>query len=596
MNPLMKTTNSPIIALAVLGLPHMASGQLAVSAPNTMTPVVFPHVNVVRMDRDRVEAGQTVVVQDGRIMAIGAVGQVPLPNRATVIDGTGRYLLPGLTDSHVHLEGWEGLRPDFGDAPLYLAYGVTTVINLRGTPTFFEWRRRIQAGELIGPTIYTAGEFLIGPRGPTLFRDSGERVVAPNVDTPDHVQSEILRQARQGVDVIKFYGGLPLPAYLKMAEAARAAGLPLVGHGPDNLGFDALLQARQPLAHVHSLLNLYFFPVFSNLRVLLATAGALAVLIVIVAVSATRGLLRGRQDSAPQQSRAVVRLLTVAGGSSLASVLAVWVQTGVFPFDALESTTSFILVVVCAVVVSAQAIALLLLAVRACRDRRTPTSARMPALLAASAGITLACLLAVFWAPVSWRATDSGIESMAKSLREAEVSVVSTLLPFTSGPERMRLASDPAMDHLPPTFRDRWRRIAALPGPSPRVPEFLKKVTRALHQAGVPLTAGTDALGAPLMIPGVSLHYELRLLTDSGLTPYEAIRSATVNPAVFLRKEQDFGTIAVGRRADLLLVERNPLQDLTTLKEPIGVMVRGNWLTHDQLQRMLRTLVARGRQ
>jgi len=128
----------------------------------------------------------------------------------------------------------------------------------------------------------------------------------------------------------------------------------------------------------------------------------------------------------------------------------------------------------------------------------------------------------------------------------------------------------------------------------PRVPEFLKKVARALHRADVPLIAGTDALGAPLMIPGASLHYELRLLTESGLTPYEAIRSATVNPAVFLRKEQEFGTIAIGKHADLLLVEKNPLQDLATLKEPIGVMVRGNWLTRDQMLQMLRAFIASG--
>jgi hypothetical protein len=161
------------------------------------------------MDRERVEAGQSVVVEGDRIAAIGAAQDVVVPAGAIVIDGSGKYLLPGLTDAHVHLESWEGFRPDFGDAPLYLASGVTTVVNLRGTRTFLEWRRRILAGELVAPTIYSAGEFVIGPRGPTLRRNSGELVVGPNVNTPEDVAREVAVQASQGVDLIKYYGGSP---------------------------------------------------------------------------------------------------------------------------------------------------------------------------------------------------------------------------------------------------------------------------------------------------------------------------------------------------------------------------------------------------
>ena len=75
-------------------------------------------------------------------------------------------------------------------------------------------------------------------------------------------------------------------------------------------------------------------------------------------------------------------------------------------------------------------------------------------------------------------------------------------------------------------------RTAGIPGYG--YDQFMKKVTRALHRAGVPLIAGTDAMGLPLVAPGISLHRELELLVESGLTPYEAIRAATVAPAVFL--------------------------------------------------------------
>jgi hypothetical protein len=73
-------------------------------------------------------------------------------------------------------------RPDFGDAPLYLAYGITTVVNLGGAPTQLEWRQRIATGDLLGPTIYTAGPFINEPR----------------VRTPEEVQREVVTQARQG--------------------------------------------------------------------------------------------------------------------------------------------------------------------------------------------------------------------------------------------------------------------------------------------------------------------------------------------------------------------------------------------------------------
>jgi imidazolonepropionase-like amidohydrolase len=82
------------------------------------------------------------------------------------------------------------------------------------------------------------------------------------------------------------------------------------------------------------------------------------------------------------------------------------------------------------------------------------------------------------------------------------------------------------------------------------------------------------------------MHWELQLLQASGLSPYEALHAATVAPANFLRRERDFGTIAAGKRADLLLVQKNPLEDLSTLTEPSGVMARGRWLGSDALRRM----------
>jgi imidazolonepropionase-like amidohydrolase len=106
----------------------------------------------------------------------------------------------------------------------------------------------------------------------------------------------------------------------------------------------------------------------------------------------------------------------------------------------------------------------------------------------------------------------------------------------------------------------------------------------------VQLVVGTDALGAPLITPGSSLHRELALLHDAGLRPYEVLRAATAAPAAFLGKADEFGTIQVGQRADLLLLEQDPLASLATLREPLAVMVRGHWLAREQLDAMLAAL------
>ena len=145
-----------LAAFLLLGTPRTPNGQ----------SVAIAEVTVVPMDREGLVPRQTVVVRGDRIVAVGPSADTPIPPDATVIDGRGRYLLPGLTDGHVHLAGtvFGPGRPEFGDAPLYLAYGVTTVFNLGGTPEHLEWRRRVTAGELPGPTIYTSPPFFNEPR------------------------------------------------------------------------------------------------------------------------------------------------------------------------------------------------------------------------------------------------------------------------------------------------------------------------------------------------------------------------------------------------------------------------------------------------
>jgi hypothetical protein len=553
------------VALAgflLLGVPAVLSAQ----------SVAIVDVTLIPMDRDRTLARQTVVVRGNRIEGVGPTATTPVPDDAVVVDGVGRYLVPGLTDAHVHLAGtvFGPGRAQFGDAPLYLAYGVTTVINLGGTSEHLDWRRRIIAGELLAPTIYTSPPFFNEPR----------------VNSPEEVEREISATATAGYDLLKFREivgrypapttvGLSLTAYQRMNDAARRVGLPLVGHAPVNLGLDAMLDARQQsLAHIGELTRLYFNPVVRHRWSLIA--GGTGLLIVLL-VALTSGLMavikRNRRVPRPQ---ARVRWPTAAlaiGGLVAAACYAAFSPGG----PLFDSTGLRMMFTAAALVITGTTLVL---------------AWRRSVMVIPAVAMTY---WAAVWTPIAWRSSKAGIDHVARSLKSAGIVVQSTLINYDtfSASRRPSLAHDSAIDYLQPSARDRWRRLPEeVTGVQAlnRYPEFTRQVTAALHRAGVPLVAATDALGAPLITPGSSLHRELALLHEAGLTRYEALYAATVAPASFLRKMEEFGTIQVGRRADLLFLEANPLEDLFSLRQPLAVMVRGRWLPREQLEAMLAAL------
>ena len=111
-------------------------------------------------------------------------------------------------------------------------------------------------------------------------------------------------------------------------------------------------------------------------------------------------------------------------------------------------------------------------------------------------------------------------------------------------------------------------------------------IVRQMRDAGVHLLAGTDT-GAPFLFPGSVLHDELALLVSAGLTPMEALQSATKNPADFLGQSQLAGTIERGKFADLLLLDANPLDDIHNTRKISGVIVRGRLLNLRDLDALL---------
>jgi len=117
-------------------------------------------------------------------------------------------------------------------------------------------------------------------------------------------------------------------------------------------------------------------------------------------------------------------------------------------------------------------------------------------------------------------------------------------------------------------------------------------MVKALHDAGAGLLIGTDAT-QPFLYPGFSLQDELAFHRDAGIPVRDVLRAATADAARFLHEEQEFGVIAVGARADLLLLDDDPEGDLETLRTPAGVMAAGRWTDAATLRRRLDDVAAR---
>jgi hypothetical protein len=221
----------------VVGIAIASSGRTA-AAQRPIPDLAIENATVIAMQGERLAPRMTVVIRDGKVAAIGPTGQVTIPRGAVRVPGTGRFLVPGLTDTHVHLEG----QPETW-LPLFLTHGVTTVINLRGGPEHLALARRIRSGELAGPEVFTSGPFLNEPQ----FR------------TVDSVVQEATRQKEAGYDFVKVHGNLSAEAYAALARATRELGIPLIGHAPRNLPFDAVLDHRQIMvAHAEELIYTKF--------------------------------------------------------------------------------------------------------------------------------------------------------------------------------------------------------------------------------------------------------------------------------------------------------------------------------------------------
>jgi imidazolonepropionase-like amidohydrolase len=136
------------------------------------------------------------------------------------------------------------------------------------------------------------------------------------------------------------------------------------------------------------------------------------------------------------------------------------------------------------------------------------------------------------------------------------------------------------------------QRRAALPSPDAGQPviELRRRLIKELYDAGVPVLLGTDSPQV-FSVPGFSIHHEMQVMVDSGLTPFQVLHSGTQAVADFYGAG-DFGTVAAGQRADLVLLNANPLDDVTNFADNAGVMANGRWIPRAEIDARLAEIEA----
>lgn len=164
---------------------------------------------------------------------------------------------------------------------------------------------------------------------------------------------------------------------------------------------------------------------------------------------------------------------------------------------------------------------------------------------------------------------------------------------FLGSGDSATLASRPELRYVPSAWRGNWaQQLSQMRKNAPPLEKRLvtlalrRRILKALQTAGCPIAFGTDS---PQLysVPGFSIHREMRSMTAAGLSPQQILNEATRQVARYFGAEQEFGSVATGQRADLLLLNSNPLSDLTNVERRAGVMVNGRWLPEAEIKARL---------
>lgn len=440
--------------------------------------MAITNVNVLSADGENFLQGQTVLMNNGKIQSINPKSS--FSKKVTMIDGTGKYLIPGLIDAHVHL------FKSPNDLLLYIANGVTEIRELIGEPDHLKWRKEIENGR-VGPRMFVATPRL-GSFGSMegWFMETTQGYL--NVKNAEEAKKMITSLHQQGYDGVKIYSQLNKNSYDAIMKTAESLGMPTFGHIPWSVSLEDVYKSGQSgIAHFEEIMNALnrelgekkFGNFYGNEEDFLA-------------------YVEERSDDIAQN--------LIENDITVTSTL--WLtQTFVrqkFDLDQLLKEVEL--------------------------EYQNPGISEWNKFIPGGLG----------WLP--------------------EVN-------------RFKLAEGLSEERLK-SHKKYWTAYG----------EACKILASKLNEKGVKIMAGTDA-NLPPTVPGFSLHDELISLNEAGMTPAQALRSATITPASWLKRKS--GKIASGYDANMILLDKNPLEDISNTKTINTVISQGRLFNRELLDRIL---------
>jgi len=218
---------------ALILLLSLTGTLIAKNAPrDEPTTLWLTHVTVIDVTGGPVQPDRTVITEGGRITSISKSSNLipPLPSGVKLLDATGKFLIPGLWDMHVH---WG----ETGYLPLFLANGVTGMRLMWGMPAHYEWRRQSAAGKLLAPHLVIASVLIDGPN--PFWPGS------VSVSTQAEARQAVDDAKKQGAEFVKVYTFLPREEYFAIADEAKKEGIPFAGHIPKSVTVEEASRAGQ---------------------------------------------------------------------------------------------------------------------------------------------------------------------------------------------------------------------------------------------------------------------------------------------------------------------------------------------------------------
>ena len=432
-------------------------------------PLALTDVRIVDVASGVLTPPRTILIEAGRIVAVGHGDSVRIPSNAMRIAAGGRFALPGLWDMHTHVYAVSPLL----DMPLYIAYGVTNVRDMQGCPKRGDpfiacasdkqrWTAEAVRGERVGPRIVQSTSFMAN--GPGMLERLRGVPSFFGTTTAGEARAFVRHQKAQGVEAIKVYDRLPRDAYFALVAEAKAQGLDVVGHRPFEVSaVEAAAAGQRSVEHARALLH-EAYPGSAALRAA-ARAGRW---------QEDRRRMVDEHD--PALAREIFDAFVANGTWYVPTHLTRWV-------DAYADHPS----------------------------------------------VRNDSLLRYLHPLMRWQWLEDVDATLARDSSTAARQA----------------------------YRDFYRKGLELTG--------------AAHAAGVGILAGTDYI-----VAGADLHRELEQFVAAGLSPAEALRTATLNPARYMNATASYGSIDVGKVADILLLDADPLADIRNTRRIRGVVFNGN--------------------